>query len=238
MSEKTYISWADSTVNLVPKAFAAFQLPKIACAISFEVSRIMAWIAKRLPVGNFKAQVWKCSERFNVVGAKIAAAFISALLTGEFVAFKYKPSPLSITRVAPIVEISGGSASFPMNTFFSAWIKSASILAHLAFGFFRQFFSETTLIPLIRSRNFCFSLWSVMASLERGRQTLSIHANLYAATDEARRINSVSASPVFSKLRNQLPGFASGATLLSRINQRFELLKSKASLSSGQFHCA
>jgi hypothetical protein len=238
VSETTKIAWADSTAGSVPEPLSALKFSDVADTVSLEVRGIVAWIAQRQTVGNFKAQVWKCSERFNVVGAKIAAAFISALLTDEFVAFKYKPSPLSLTRVAPIVEISGGSASFPMNTFFSAWIKSASILAHLAFGFFRQFFSETTLIPLIRSRNFCFSLWSVMASLERGRQTLSIHANLYAATDEARRINSVSASPVFSKLRNQLPGFASGATLLSRINQRFELLKSKASLSSGQFHCA
>jgi len=236
MSEKTGIAWCDSTVNLLPKTLAALQPTNITRTVCLKMNGIMTTTAKRKAIGDDKPKCWEFGERLNVMSTKVATFGVPALLAGEFVAGENRVAPVLITRVAARSNTPFVCSVFPVVMFFASRVMKPAILAHSALCFLRQPLSKPAAFAFERGRNLGLSFGRMMMSFERRRHTVTVNADFDAATLEARRINSVSASSVFSKLQHRLPYFTAGATLLARVNQRFELLKSKASIFSRELH--
>ena len=234
MSEQTKISWRDSTINLFPKPFTAFQLAKIAGAICFEVDKIMARIAKCQSVGNFKSQFRKLSERFNVMGAKVSAASIAAFLAGEIVAGKNSRAPILIASVTASIQVALFCTVFPCVVVFAA--HRVIIGLHFQSGFRCVFYTNPILVSAMNGSNLRFCFRRVMSAFECRRYAVAINTNFHSTALEARRIFSVTASRIIPKIRSLFPSFAAGATLLPSTNQRFELFKSQTSIFCGRFH--
>lgn len=238
MGEQSKIAWTDSTVNLLPKSFATFQLANIPDATRLDVFKLMARMAKRYSIGNVKSQIWKGCERFDMMCPKISAAFISALLTGKGITHKHSFTPVLVTRVATRIVESLARSIFPIIVSIPARIIYAPIFTHSALCFFGQFLSKAATLAFKRGGNFGDGFDRVAATFERGWLAFSVHANLHASAGVARGVTPIAASFVVAKVFNWKPSLATGATLATAINKRSKLLKSNAGISSGYLHCA
>jgi len=238
MSETTGIKWCDSTVNLLPKSFTTFQFANIPDAVGLDVFKFVAWMAKRYSIGNVKAQIREGCERFDMMCSKISAAFVSALLAGKGITHKHGFTPVLVTRVTTRITESLACSILPIIVSIPARIIHAPIFAHSALCFLRQSFTETTALAFERSGNLGDGFSRVATTLKRGWLAFSVHANLNAATSEARGVTSIAASFVVAKVFNRKPSLTTGATLATAINKRLKLLKSNAGMSSGYLHCA
>lgn len=237
MSEKTKIAWTDSTESM-PKPFTTFQSAKVARAIGFEVDSVMARFAKRESIGNHETKIMEIGKWFNVVCSEISTVSIATFLTGEGVTGEYCQAPIFVTRITAGIQEALLCTILPCVVILSAWIMLATIFTHFTLRFFRELLAKAATLTFKRSRQLSFGFCGVMMSFERRWSSFPIHTNFNSATSKARRINSITTSFIFAKILNRFPSLTTCATFLTRLNQRFELLKSKASILSRELHCS
>lgn len=115
MSENSKISWTDHTLH--------------------GVFCLVAVIAKRQSVCNVEAQFREVSEWLNVVGSKVSACCVSALLACEFVAEKNIISPALVFLTESLISALCQFAIFKRVTFWATDGSQASSFAD-CFSFF------------------------------------------------------------------------------------------------------
>lgn len=98
MADNTGIVWCDSTFNpwLLPKTFAALQLPLVANAVRLEVPKLMARMAERHPVIDVICQLGKLAHRLFVMSAKVSAFVVSAVPARESITLENGSSPSDV----------------------------------------------------------------------------------------------------------------------------------------------
>lgn len=134
MAENSHISWTDNTSV---ERVAAFRLSQIANAVRLVVFQFVAVVAQRQSVANIESQLRVGGEWLQVMRTKISAAFVTTLLTGEFVASENRKSPLLVFDGPAVAAVSLAHSMREGVVLRSAWCSLASYSGDSLTGLFR-----------------------------------------------------------------------------------------------------
>jgi hypothetical protein len=227
MAEQSEISWTHATLTR--------HCVLLAAALGFwnwlKMDFLMAILAKRDAVARLIAKFWKVCKTLDVMGIKVAAPSVAAVLASVGVAFKNSSSPILIFNSAAFIQI-----ALVLSVFIGIVILAAcrAFACNLTDSCFR--FGGVWLSGAIRSPKLCRrthlkpGFCRVGSPLEDGWPTLHVFPDFHASALMAFCIKSVMSSAILAEVRLMLPSLTFCAALHPLANQLQKFFKGDSRL--------